>query len=291
MPLKIGKLSKTKIKDACFQCLKEHGFTVTDVQVGNGYFLFDLGQNSVVHFKIKEIPYWKFGLWIIKDTEKKVYTVQFFGDKIDWIDKFKPSRSNVSTVKHGEEPDTLPLVVTKKNQHSYCSVDFTVFREMDTLLRLKHNRRIAEYGLSETSQGFLKWLFGEIWYYDIQKPVENFWEAHIVGILYKMIIKYIAFRFRKYVKARPVINCGDNRWPRYETGVEYLNVEDDSTKAVWYSIEDMKLVKFLNKHSNFGQFQDKDDHKGFYYPEYYEMKNNQRQEELNKKYKNNHYGK
>lgn len=283
--LQLGKLSKTKIKEACFQCLKENGFTVTDVEIGNGYFIFDLGQNSVVHFKIKEIPYWKFGLWIIKDTEKNEYTVQFFGDKIDWIDKFKPSRSTITSAEDRDEADTLPLVVTKKNQNSYCSLDMAVFGELEVLKRLKKNRRIAEYGLSETSQGFLKWLFGEIWYYDIQEPVEHFWEAHIVGILYKLIIKYIAFRFRKYVKARPVTDGGDNVWPRYETGVEYLNVEDDSTKAVWYTIQDMKLVKFLNQHSNFGQFQDKNDRRGFYYPEYYEMKKKQREEELNKQYK------
>ena len=284
MALKLGKLSKTKIKEACFECLKENGFTVTDVEIGNGYFIFDLGQNSVVHFKIKEIPYWKFGLWIIKDTEKNVYTVQFFGDKIDWIDKFKPSRSTITSAEDRDEADTLPFVVTKKNQNSYCSLDMAVFGELDILKRLKYNRRIAEYGLSESSQGFLKWLWSEIWYYDVKSPLEHFYEAHIVGILYKMIIKYIAFRFRKYVKARPVENRGDNVWPRYETGVEYLDVEADSTKAVWCTIQDMKLVKFLNEHSNFGQFQDKDDYRGFYYPDYYEMKRKQREEELKQKY-------
>ena len=285
MTLKLGKLSKTKIKEACFECLKENGFTVTDVEIGNGYFIFDLGQNSVVHFKIKEIPYWKFGLWIIKDTEKNEYTVQFFGDKIDWIDKFKPSRSTITSAEDSDEADTLPLVVTKKNQNSYCSLDMAVFGELNVLKRLKKNRRIAEYGLSDTSRGFFKWLFEEIWYYDIQKPWEEFYEAHIVGALYKLIIKYIAFRFRKYVKAREVIDRGDNVYPRYETGVEYLNVDDENTKTVWWNIQEMKLVKFLNKYSNFGQFMNKDDHRGFCYPEYYEWKKQER-EKKNEEIKN-----
>jgi hypothetical protein len=96
--IKIGKLSKTKIKEILFKELEDNGFHVTNVEVGNGYFLFDLGQNSVVHFNIKEIPYWKFGFWIQKDDEKKEYTIEFFGEKIDWIDKFKPSRCTISAV-------------------------------------------------------------------------------------------------------------------------------------------------------------------------------------------------
>lgn len=286
MTLNLGKLSKSKIKEACFECLKENGFTVTDVEVGNGYFLFDFGQNSVVHFKIKEIPYWKFGLWIIKDTEKNVYTVQFFGDKIDWIDKFKPSCSTITSAEDRDDADTLPLVITKKNQSSYSSLDMAVFSELHVLKRLKKNRRIAEYGLSDTSSGFLKWLWSEIWYYDIQKPFENFWEAKIVGILYEVIIKFIAFKFRKYVKARPVVDGGDNVSPRYETGVEHLNSDDENTKTVWWNIQEMKLVKFLNKYSNFLQFMNKDDHRGFYYPEYYEWKEQER-EKKNKEIRNN----
>ena len=282
--LPLGKLSKTKIKNACFNLLKEEGFTVINVKTGNGYFIFDLGQNSVVHFELKEIPYWKFGLWIIKDAEKKEYSVQFFGDKIDWINKFKPSCSTISSSADRNEAHKLPLVVTKKNQDSYCSIYMAVFHEMDVLKRLKHNRRIAEYGLSKTKQGFLKWLWGEIWYYDIQKPVEHFWEAHIVGKLYNLIIKYIAFRFRKYVKARPVVDRGDNVWPRYETGVEYLNEKDDTTMDVWYSIESLKVVDYLNKHSNFLQFKDKDDNRGFYYPEFYEKKREEKMKRIQDKF-------
>ena len=38
----------------------------------------------------------------------------------------------------------------------------------------------------------------------------------------------------------------------------------------------MKLVKFLNKYSNFEQFMNKDDHRGFYYPQYYDWKEQER---------------
>ena len=88
--------------------------------------------------------------------------------------------------------------------------------------------------------------------------------------------RHILSEFRKYVKAREVIDRGDNVFPRYETGVEYLNVDDENTKTVWWNIQEMKLVKFLNKYSNFEQFMNKDDHRGFYYPEYYDWKEQER---------------
>ena len=48
MTLKLGKLSKTKIKEACFECLKENGFTVTDVEIGNGYFIFEYRKSDFI---------------------------------------------------------------------------------------------------------------------------------------------------------------------------------------------------------------------------------------------------
>lgn len=275
----IGKVSKTKIKEECFNLLKEHGFTVTDVSVGNGYFLFEFGKNSVVHFKIKEIPYWLFGLWILKDKEKKVYTIQFFGEKIDWIDKFKPSRTTISSSADDGSDEIyyrVPFVFTKKNMTNYPSMDMAVFHEIDKLQRLKKNRRIAEYGMSGTNLSFLKWLWDEISFYDIEKPVTDLYEAHIQGLLYKAAIWLIGLRYHKYVKTRPVIDQTQPGWitsPRYETGVEYRpGLPEETVKKIWYKIEDSKLARFLNKNSNFNQYSDSEAKRGFYYPEYYDEK-------------------
>lgn len=78
--------------------IKKIGFTPINVQCGNGYFIFDMGENSVVNFWIKELNGWKFGIWFYspKDDngEDKPNYCQFFAQRELFIDKFKPSASN-----------------------------------------------------------------------------------------------------------------------------------------------------------------------------------------------------
>ena len=88
-------------------------FTFENVEYLDGYFIFGTGTNSVVHFTVKEIPGWKFGIWwepIVDEAatakkrrwHKKAKSV-FYKDKVKGqvfaqvehnIDKFKPSRSS-----------------------------------------------------------------------------------------------------------------------------------------------------------------------------------------------------
>ena len=70
--------------------LEANGFHPVDVQYGNGYFIFEHGKDMVVHFHIKELKGWKFGIWWNVDGEK---TFDFFTQYERDIDKFKPSAS------------------------------------------------------------------------------------------------------------------------------------------------------------------------------------------------------
>ena len=78
--------------------IRKIGFTPINVQYGNGYFIFDMGENSVVNFWIKELNGWKFGIWFYspKDDngEDKPNYCQFFAQRELFIDKFKPAASN-----------------------------------------------------------------------------------------------------------------------------------------------------------------------------------------------------
>ena len=69
-------------------------FTVTSKTLLRGYFIFDMGTNSVAHFTIKECPDWKFGIWWNIDEERPIVHGQFFARHSIDLDKFKPSRSN-----------------------------------------------------------------------------------------------------------------------------------------------------------------------------------------------------
>lgn len=76
-----------------------------DIAYGDGYYIFGMGTNSVVHFRIKETPGWLYGIWWspieteeTKNKKKKEYysdkvTCTFFMQHESLIDKFKPSYS------------------------------------------------------------------------------------------------------------------------------------------------------------------------------------------------------
>ena len=263
--LEIGtSLTRAKIKELVFRELEGRGFKIINPSVGNGYYLFDFGDESVVHFKIKGIRNWMFALWIREDGEE--YTVDFFGDKINWIDKFKPSRSTVAA-----EQLRLPKELTEENFDNYRDPGDVVYDVIEILCRLKANRHIAEYGLDETGEGFIKWLWGEIKWYDIQKPLEKFYEGKVIPILYKLTLGWIGLRYHKYVKPRAIVDQnkifeGCSVSPRWLTGVEYKEgLTEDEIFQTWCAIQDSKCADFLRKYSHFAQYKDAEDRRGFYY--------------------------
>lgn len=72
-----------------------NGFcTVENVEFGDCYFVFYKGDNSVVHFKIKELKGWKFGMWFSKEKDNTIKCEWFCQYEL-WLDKFKPSRSEI----------------------------------------------------------------------------------------------------------------------------------------------------------------------------------------------------
>ena len=101
-----------KVAEFMFDIIRKAGYKPYDIEYGNGYFIFNMGENSVVHFKLKGVwKNWLFGMWI--DTEclsgwyrylkKKEYdykdedfkVVRIFCQHEHNIDKFKPSRSSL----------------------------------------------------------------------------------------------------------------------------------------------------------------------------------------------------
>ena len=93
-------MTRREAADKFFNYITEIKFEPINIQYGNGYFIFDMGEDGVVHFNIKGLSGWKFGMWIETDPEKlknesgkKYPSVQFFCQHELNINKFKPSRS------------------------------------------------------------------------------------------------------------------------------------------------------------------------------------------------------
>ncbi|MGN0656961.1 MAG: hypothetical protein ACI4KR_09210 [Ruminiclostridium sp.] len=74
-------------------------FHAKDISFGDTYFIGYHGDNSICHFRIKELPGWNFGIWFtypdIDVKDSPITGLQFFVRHKDDMDKFKPSRSNL----------------------------------------------------------------------------------------------------------------------------------------------------------------------------------------------------
>lgn len=86
----LKKKNRNRILDI-LNNIKSEGFNIKEKSLGNGYFIFTFEPSSVCHFKLKEFPDWKFGIWLEKDK------FSIFGENSYMIDKFKPSASIVSS--------------------------------------------------------------------------------------------------------------------------------------------------------------------------------------------------
>ena len=75
---------------------KVEDFTFTDIEYFDGYFIFGTGTNSIVHFRVKECPGWKFGVWWDEPEEDDRISGSFFAQFEETIDKFKPSHSTIT---------------------------------------------------------------------------------------------------------------------------------------------------------------------------------------------------
>ena len=100
----VNENDKRGYADSFFNCFnifsmafKKDGFRFTDIEFLDGYFLFGMGTNSVVHFHIDECPGWKFGIWweMPEKDNSDLICGQFFAQYEETIDKFKPSHSQL----------------------------------------------------------------------------------------------------------------------------------------------------------------------------------------------------
>ena len=92
-------ITRKQAAEKIFKFIESIGFKVYDINYGNGYFIFDKGEDGVVHFRIKGLRGWLLGMWLETNPDKlkkdvgEYPAVQLFCQHKDNIDKFKPSCS------------------------------------------------------------------------------------------------------------------------------------------------------------------------------------------------------
>lgn len=63
-------ISRKEAAENILSYIRENNFEPQNIKYLNDYSVFDLGQDGIVHFEIKEISGWIFGMWIQTDDEK-----------------------------------------------------------------------------------------------------------------------------------------------------------------------------------------------------------------------------
>lgn len=91
-------MTKRDVAEKIFTYIRNNKFNPINIEYGNGYFIFDRGEDSVIHFSIKGLNGWKFAMWLDdvddeEDNKKECIKIRFFCQHKLNIDKFKPSRS------------------------------------------------------------------------------------------------------------------------------------------------------------------------------------------------------
>lgn len=210
--------------------IRKIGFTPVNVQCGNGYFIFDMGENSVVNFCIKELKGWKFGIWFYspkddENGEKKPDYCQFFAQRKLFIDKFKPSASNYCTE------------IKAYNKDNKFFDNFALMDVRSMLYEMKYHPFISFYkGVAYNDyidRKSLIWFYiKENWdvkFYDCKKKF-NRWKDCTITKTYLNHIKRVLEKKPSIVETVKIIDGDDEGWisyPRYQINVYFNN---DSTE-------------------------------------------------------------
>lgn len=187
-----------------FEHLKSQNYTIATEQYGDGYFIFDYGPNTVVHFRLKETPGWLYGVWWRVSVNKEgVISIvgEFFAQYEEEIDKFKPSASYYGC-------DMLSLVAA---DGSICLEEGEVISIIDFIRNHPYRAWNGHISFNDKISGIRAWL-------NYQKRQRHLRKGkRLEKNLYKDICKFakIASKLLKYTNNITVEDYGERIYPRY----------------------------------------------------------------------------
>lgn len=211
---------------------------VEDVQYLDGYYIFPMGTNAVVHFKIKECPGWLFGIWwkepecMDRKAGSFKMTGTFFAQYEKTIDKFKPSASSIKAEVQAE--------IIKKSKSSQDKIwhisDYTdmlnqirfIIKEPE--LAFCRDYQVWDYNVQyldkrRAKKIFEKWM---IWYDNKEKYFK---------ICDDKVLDFVKDKILPIYKGAKLIDRGPNWSPRYQIACK-LSEYDNTVQAGFYDIDE-----------------------------------------------------
>lgn len=195
-----------KLTNQLFEHLKsqKRPYTVSTEEYGDGYFIFDYGPNTVVHFRLKETPGWLYGVWwSFKVNKEGIVSIvgEFFAQYEEEIDKFKPSTSYYGC-------DMLSLVAA---DGSICLDEGKVVSIIDFIRNHPYRAWNGHIDFNDKIPGIRAWLN----YQKRQRYLRK--GKRLEKNLYKDLCKFakIASKLLKYTNNITVEDYGEGIHPRY----------------------------------------------------------------------------
>lgn len=250
-------LNKREVIEQIFNKIEEksnHCLKIINKVFGNGYFIFEFGEDSVCHFKIKGLKRWQFGLWIKQHNDNENYVIDLFGEHEDYIDKFKPVATKIK------------YKFEYKNEDDF----WKCYKFINNLMMIKQHPFVIKHCYYGASENYLKFLLSEFFYYRIKKHLIKF-KKHSLTKLYLNCIKIIyKLRFRKLD-----INVYDKRetgwavYPPFDFNIYYDKCIEDELYDIYSSIENKEktwlIPKWVQYNIHVNHLRDKNDKRGFYF--------------------------
>lgn len=238
-----------KIANSIFKELKDNGLVPIDIDFGNGYFVFSMGDDSVVHFHIKGVKGWKFGMWIDCSDSDEHY-VQFFAQYEEFIDKFKPT---ASTFVVNISKQDLKYIVEDRDQAKW-----TYWEIIEMCKHIKYNPKLAFvqegtgncYVTLPLWKSYLidKWTLYTNRFYKRKKLIT---EDIIPYLINKVSVELIKTQKLELIDDVTIVDLNTENWissPRWEVRFFYKRVSDndeEQEKAINEFIDEINKKKLF----------------------------------------------
>ena len=212
-----------QIGNYMLKVINEFGFTPKKIQRGDSYFVFDMGDDSVMHFEIKECPGWLFAFWIYSEAKKDENCVTFFTRHKTDLDKFKPTRS------------FFTAEYTKQDIMDSFNPKYYMFHELKEIIGHIKNNPITAYVQSYHMEATSRYSFinaylrirGSI----IKSDVEHRYKDLVPVIQHKYKVPLL----KKYDIVEDVVFKDNNSGgcicsPRYDMKIQFKTLYDEQTQ-------------------------------------------------------------
>lgn len=199
---------KDTIVNKIFSEFENRGYTITDSK--------DVDYDEdfrFVKFRIKGCKRWLWGIWIIRENNE--YDVQIFGEHEDYIDKFKPSATEIA--------EHALIHTDNYNKEVSDLVWSTIYNQIEIIKASNAAGKIKFY--YGGNGGIIHWLLSEWWFYRVANPIQKWLKYKgnkFVCMLYCLILNVVySGVVATYEK---MVDCF---YPTYEIYINYKEGTDD----------------------------------------------------------------